>query len=206
MWWTHLSLILQGKISEHGENTDRSHDSDVAERMHDIESVKSHHSLRPRAHLPVDSEVADELRSRNIEVGSVPSASVADPLSDHEELCERGASESGREQESMQFAVVENPISCEVQVRYITMGLQSLDEVDLKEVFKKRSMVMKNVPPFLRGCFRGAMRLVCKTVNHGRRESNVQMEDARVEVVSFVASHVGVQASERRVGPAAEVG
>ena len=58
----------------------------------------------------------------------------------------------------------------------ITMGLQSLDEVDLKEVFKKRSMVMKNVPPFLRGCFRGAMRLVCKTVNHGRRESNVQME------------------------------
>ena len=112
-----LEFDLTREDSEHGENTDRSHDSDVAERMHDIESVMSHHTLRPRAHLPVDSEVADELRSRNIEVGSVPSASVADPLSDHEELCERGASERGREQESMQFAVVENPIPGEVQVR-----------------------------------------------------------------------------------------
>ena len=57
----------------------------LTDRDSDTESVNSHHSqLRPRAHFPLDSEVVDESRSRDVEAGSVPSASVADYPSDHD--------------------------------------------------------------------------------------------------------------------------
>ena len=56
------------------------------------------------------------------------------------------------------FAAVEDPISGEVQARNVSVGLQSLDEVDLREVFKLRAVVMKSVLPFHA---RKAMKLAC---------------------------------------------
>ena len=38
-----------------------------------------------------------------------------------------------------------DPISGEVHARNVSVGLQSLDEVDLREVFKRRAVVMKSV-------------------------------------------------------------
>ena len=58
-----------------------------------------------------------------------------------------GASE-GEEHEETHFAAIEDPISGEVRTRDVSVGLQSLDEVDLREVFKRRAVVTKSVTPF----------------------------------------------------------
>ena len=82
---------------------------------------------------------------------------------------EEGASE-GEEHEEVLFAAVEDPMSGEVQARNVTVGQQSLDEVDLRRSFQMASS------PFMRGFCRGAMRLACKTVMQGRVQGNVGME------------------------------
>ena len=93
---------------------------------------------------------------------------------DDDEVRERdGASEC---EEAVPFAPVEDPTSGEVQARNISVGLQSLDEVDLREVFMMRPIIMKSVPPFMRSCLKSAMRLAGKTVVQGRMVNNVELE------------------------------
>ena len=43
--------------------------------------------------------------------------------------------------------------------RATALGFQSLDEVDLTEVFEVPVLVMKSIPKFMRGAFRGALKL-----------------------------------------------
>ena len=43
--------------------------------------------------------------------------------------------------------------------RATAVGLQSLDEVDLTQVFEVPALVMKSIPKFMRGAFRGALNL-----------------------------------------------
>ena len=96
---------------------------------------------------------------------------------DDDEECERdGASECEEEQEVVPFVPVEDPTNGEVQARKISVGLQSLDEVDVREVFKIRPIAMKNVPPFIRSCLKSAMTLACKTIAQVRMVSNVDLE------------------------------
>ena len=38
-----------------------------------------------------------------------------------------------------------------------TRGLLSLDEVDLERIFRRRPIIMRSVPTFLKGAFRGAL-------------------------------------------------
>ena len=63
---------------------------------------------------------------------------------------EREGASEGEEHEEVPFETVEDPISGEVRARNVSVGLQSLDEVEMKEVFKRRAVVMKSVPPFMR--------------------------------------------------------
>ena len=89
---------------------------------------------------------------------------------------ERDGASDGEEHEEVPFAAVEDPISGEVQAGNVSVGLQSLDEVDVREVFKRRAVVMKSVLPFMRGLYTEAMRLACKTVVQGRVQGNIDME------------------------------
>ena len=69
--------------------------------------------------------------------------------------------------ENVEVEAVEDPISGEVQAQSVSVGLQSLDEVDLKDIFERRAFVMINVPLFKRGLPRGRW---------GRVQGNIDME------------------------------
>ena len=47
------------------------------------------------------------------------------------------------------------------------MGFQSVDEVDLTEVFEVPALVMKSIPKFMRGAFRGALKLSLQEIHRG---------------------------------------
>ena len=51
--------------------------------------------------------------------------------------------------------------------RVSTAGFASLDEVDLAEVFEVRACVMKSIPKFMRGAYRGAMKLSLQEIQRG---------------------------------------
>ena len=78
-----------------------------------------------------------------------------------------GASEADQE------AVVHDPTPGEAPVEFIPRDTQnvaafaSLDLVDMREVFSCRASVMQTIPHFLRGAFRGAVRVALKAVLHG---------------------------------------
>ena len=74
------------------------------------------------------------------------------------------------------IAPVEDPVHAEMHARNISVGLQSLDEVDLKEVFMMRPIIMKSAPPFMRSCLKNVMRLACKTMVQGRMVNNVELD------------------------------
>ena len=78
-----------------------------------------------------------------------------------------GASEVDQE------AVVHDPTPGEAPVEFITRDTQnvaalaSLDLVDMREVFSCRASVMQTIPHFLRGTFRGAVRVALKAALQG---------------------------------------
>ena len=58
----------------------------------------------------------------------------------------------------------------------MTSGLQSLDIVDLVHVFEVKAMVMRSIPKFMRGVFRGAMKVGLHEITKGRAANNIQVE------------------------------
>ena len=122
---------------------------------------------------PQQSAVLDALEY-DLTVADSDTASVA--VENVEEAFERdGASECEEQEEAVPFALVEDPINGEVQARNISVGLQ-MDEVDLRDVFMMTPIIMKSAPPFMRSCFKSAMRLACKTIVQGRRVNDVELE------------------------------
>ena len=57
-----------------------------------------------------------------------------------------------------------------------TAGFASLDEVDLAEVFEVRACVMKSIPKFMRGAYRGAMKLSLQEIQRGSVVNNSTVE------------------------------
>ena len=56
-------------------------------------------------------------------------------------------------------------------------GSESLDMVDITEVFSVRAVVMKSVPRFLAGAFRGALKAGLQEICKGRAANNVVVEE-----------------------------
>ena len=48
--------------------------------------------------------------------------------------------------------------------RLFLKGLQSMDRVDIRHVFHRRPLVMKSVPKFMQGAFRGGLRVLMEVV------------------------------------------
>ena len=60
--------------------------------------------------------------------------------------------------------------------RATTVGFQSLDDVDLTQVFEVPAMVMKSIPKFMRGAFRGALKLSLQEIQRGSTANNSVVE------------------------------
>ena len=84
-----------------------------------------------------------------------------------------GASEADQE------AVVLDPTPAEGPVEFVprdtqnVAALASLDPVDLREVFSCRASVLHSIPHFLKGAFRGAVRVALKAVSQGYQTHSV---------------------------------
>ena len=50
-------------------------------------------------------------------------------------------------------------VELDVRARNVASGMASLDEFRLPEIFKQRARVMQTIPLFLKGAFRGALRM-----------------------------------------------
>ena len=57
----------------------------------------------------------------------------------------------------------------------LAFGLQSLDCVDV-HVFEVKAMVMRSIPKFMNGMFRGAMKVGLHEITKGRAANNIQVE------------------------------
>ena len=90
----------------------------------------------------VDCTVSQNLRSqiRAEEDQSMSERDVGDWVVD--DGIEREGVSEGEEHDEVLYEAVEDLISGEVQARNVSVGLQSLDEVDLKDIFKRRASVM----------------------------------------------------------------
>ena len=60
--------------------------------------------------------------------------------------------------------------------RAMAFGLQSLDVVDLVQVFELKARVMRSIPKFMRGVFRGAMKVGLFETTKGRAANNLHVE------------------------------
>ena len=58
--------------------------------------------------------------------------------------------------------------------RSMATGFESLDMVDFERVFEVRALVMKSVPGFMKGAFRGAMKISLEEIKKGQLASNVE--------------------------------
>ena len=58
----------------------------------------------------------------------------------------------------------------------VVTGFESLDTVDLAEIWKVRAILMKSVPKFLHGAYRFAMRQALDAVKKGHEERNEMMQ------------------------------
>ena len=62
------------------------------------------------------------------------------------------------------------------EARNVSQGLQSLDMVDLEEVFSVRVLVMRSVPKLLRGAYRGTVKVSLEEICKGRAANNLEVE------------------------------
>ena len=60
--------------------------------------------------------------------------------------------------------------------RAMAAGFRSLDEVNLEDVFEVRALVMKSIPKFLRGVFRGALKVSLQEIVRGQQRNDSEAE------------------------------
>ena len=80
--------------------------------------------------------------------------------------------------EVVEEPVLFSPVNLDVRARNVAMGMASLDGVDLAEIFKQRARVLRTVPFFLKGAFRGAMRVALEEAQCAR-DRNDDNRDTR---------------------------
>ena len=83
-------------------------------------------------------------------------------------------------------------------------GFESLDMVDLERVFEVRALVMKSVPGFIKGAFRGAMKISLEEIKKGAVGKQCGDHHTWMEIVHVVAEDVALQTTPRRTYSAQE--
>ena len=102
---------------------------------------------------------------------------VWDTTHENPDAREEGESE-GSSAGSVVGEMPEVPVNLDVRARNVAMEMASLDWVDLAEIFKQRARVMSTVPLFLKGAFRGAMRVALEEAQCAR-DRNDDNRDTR---------------------------
>ena len=146
-------------------------------------------------HRPQSSmDVEEDPESIHLEEGSDRFAS------------ERGMSEPHEEKQELDDPPpIGAPLELNVRARNVAIGMASLDEFDLPEIFKHRAKVIKTVPLFLKGAFRGALRVAFEEAQCAR-DTNDDARNSSLEVVYDAYTNVVGQATSRRISRQETVG
>ena len=84
------------------------------------------------------------------------------------------------------------------QSRAMTLGFQSLNEVNMEDIFEVRALVMKTISKFMRAVFKGAIKVSLQAIVRGRETNNICGRDPRLEVVAVVATIASLSATTGR--------
>ena len=103
----------------------------------------------------------DELWERNSVVSGISEAEVQDEVE-----CEDSAVEPEVQVDAVQFMAAR-----------IRFAFTQLDEVDVPAMFARRGVVMQNVPRFLRGAFRNAVRVALDEIKAGSSVNDARRQE-----------------------------
>ena len=117
-----------------------------------VDLSHSHDVARPQMRRLV--LIQSQVRSEHFDSGERESdaRSMSDGADDRDGLSEV----EGQEEE---FVPERAPVDIDVRARTVAVGMGSLDMVDIGEVFRRRAVVVRTVPVFLRGAFKAAFRV-----------------------------------------------
>ena len=118
----------------------------------------------PSQEVPIPNDRDHEARAGEFGVDTLSSGEMdTDRSSDTESLV--GASEASGEEivDTVPEVEVEMPAHRAVG-HHVRAALVALDAVDLSEIFRRRAVVMKSIPHFLRGPFRNALLMALEEV------------------------------------------
>ena len=77
------------------------------------------------------------------------------------------------------------PDSMPTRVPAVRRAFESVDSIDLREVFARKAVVMKVPPRFLKGAYCAALRMAMIEVRHGRLDRIVERQLRRERFVAF---------------------
>ena len=109
-----------------------------------------------------------------MEVPTQEPESEAEGCPSEQESLEDDESEQAAEEEDIECGEPVQDILFVPKRRSMATGFESSDMVDLKRVFEVRALVMKSVPGFMKGAFRGAMKISLEEIKKGQLASNVE--------------------------------
>ena len=110
--------------------------------------------------------------TQQVEVPTQEPESEAEGCPSEQESLEDNESEQAAE-EDIECGEPVQDILFVPERRSMATGFESLDMVDLERVFEVRALVMKSVPGFMKGAFRGAMKISLEEIKKGQLASNV---------------------------------
>ena len=70
----------------------------------------------------------------------------------------------------------DEPDTMPARIPAVRRALESLDSIDLREVFVRKAVVMKVPPRFLKGAYCAALRMAMIEVRHGRLDGDVERQ------------------------------
>ena len=142
--------------------------------------------------------------------GNDPQSQDEHPHSDESVVSSRmGASiaeERGSDQEAEEDDLHTSPSAIFPGRGAITAGFESLDTVDLAEIWKVRAILMKSVPKFLHGVYRFAKRQALDAVKKGHEERNEMMQIRGWKLFFSRSEIVALPSKTGRIGPQEAVG
>ena len=144
-------------------------DDEAASTMSDTASVVGQPRVRRRLSLVWEAD-----RPQPLADGAHPES--VDREEEDSVESERGISEPDEEVEEMVEPLSAGaPVELDVRARSVAIGMASLDEFHVPDISRKGARVMRTVPLFLKGAFRGALRVAFEEAQCARDNN----DDAR---------------------------
>ena len=108
------------------------------------------------------------------EVSAQESEGEEEGCPSEQEILEDNQSEQAGEEEQVECREPIQDTLFLPERRSMATGFESLDMVDLEKVFEVRALVMKSVPGFMKGAFRGALKISLEEIRKGQVARNAE--------------------------------